>query len=203
MPPLLHSLNDEEILLQHASPLLCIPVDEGLEVRSLIGVEAVVDFISFNRAAGPLRKKYHREAVVPLRRQQHVREKGDVLCSLVPEPGQSGKVGKVFASVPFNLPVDRCSLSGEMPGFLDVVVVLQARIAVEAGMNPRKVVAFAEILNRQLPVAGDIERKPRGRAAMMERLVVFAPTMNQFCRVVAEFRRIAGDIDENHVAPDR
>ena len=43
---------------------------------------------------------------------------------------------------------------------VDVVVVLQPRIAVQAGMHPGQVIAFAVVFQNQFPVRLDVERKP-------------------------------------------
>ena len=70
-------------------------------------------------------------------------------------------------------------------------------------MHPGQVVAFAEILDRQFPVAGDIEFEARVGAAVVEGLTLeLAPAGEDGGGVILELGGGAGDVDEDHVAPD-
>src|SRR3546814_7595553 len=60
----------------------------------------------------------------------------------------------------------------------DVVVVLQARVAVQRRMDPRQVIGLAVVLHRQLPVAADLDGEGGvGAAVTQPREVEVGPAL--------------------------
>src|SRR5690625_2563697 len=140
--------------------------------------------------------------MIALHTQKDVGIDGQVLCARVPLVAQVGKVGQGASLLVLELLVDVAPLAGVLAGFGHIIVVFQARIAVQSRVDPGQMIAFAVVLDGQLPVAGDIELQRRARTTVMQRLIELLPAFDQVGVDLLERRCSAIDVDEDYIAPD-
>ena len=69
-------------------------------------------------------------------------------------------------------------------------------------MHPGKMIAFAEILDRELPVRAAIELELAIIATVEKRHVEFGPARYQVGMDVNKLWCIAREVDEHHIHPD-
>ena len=68
-------------------------------------------------------------------------------------------------------------------------------------MNEGQVIAFTEIVNRQLPVAFQLQREARILTAGIDRLLKLFPALHQLGIDGLKRLGIAVDVDEHNIAP--
>ena len=73
------------------------------------------------------------KAVVPLNTQHHVRVDNDVFCAFIPLVAQAFEIVQLFTVLTFELAIDQRALTRVFAQLVDVVVIFQARIAVQPG----------------------------------------------------------------------
>ena len=69
-------------------------------------------------------------------------------------------------------------------------------------MHPGQMIALAIVFYGKFVIGGKLQLKAAVRAAVIQRAVKFGPTRDELRMHLSEIWRIAGDIDEHHIAPD-
>ncbi|MNT21942.1 hypothetical protein D3C72_1573020 [compost metagenome] len=141
----LHALYRSDVLGEHHPPRL----HDGLACRVEAAVEGLVADIEETQVLDGLtgrdRLQHHGEGVIRLDAQQDVGEEGDILrrAQAVSRPGGedrqvgTGDIGQVIGVA---------ALAGELVEH-DVVVIFQARVAVQARVHPRQVIGLTVVLD--------------------------------------------------------
>ena len=117
---------------------------------------------------------------------------------------QVGELGQARAVVAPARHVPVAALTGIEIAADDLVVILDTGIAVQAGVNPGQVIGIVVVLDDQLPVA--LKRQlpfgigTGGIDLLMGKVL---PAVAQGTDMVGEVRRLARQVHENQVEPDR
>ena len=150
----------------------------------------------------PLRDQNDGKGMIPVHPQQHIGEDGDVFGGRVPFVREICEIGENPAIFALQLAVNQCALACVFLFQFNVVVIFQAGIAVQAGMHPGQMIAFAVVLHCQLPVARDLKRETAVRTAVIERFVKLGPAGDEVGVGILKGGGGAGDVDEHHIHPD-
>ena len=198
MAAALHPLDDKDVLFEHHLPLCGVA---RAQVRVGVGV-GIKQMYLLLRAVRALGRQHDGKGMVAVHTQKHVWVGRDILRRRVPLGRQSSEIPKGLAVGCGELTIDMRALSGIAIGSLDMIVILEPGIAVEAGMHPGQVIAFAVILDRQLPVTRHVEGKCAVRAAMIQRGVEFRPAGDQVGVMRVKRGGITAQVDPDNAHPD-
>ena len=201
-PAALHPFHHPHVFSEDRGPSLPDGGPGGLEAGVLGRLVDEVAPPAFDGAVWGHRFQHHRPEVVPVAGHERV----GIQARVLPRPGRPrldpGQGGALVG--------DRVVRGGTLPreprAVEEAVVVLEGRLSVEGGVDPRKVRRIEVVLDRELPVPLDVEAELAVGGGGMEAPFVARPpetleALREGPDPGLERLRVAGEVDEHEVQP--